>query len=333
MGRTEGLSIAEDFWVALAGPISHIPQMAIWFGISCIFEPIDEYQFDADPSWDFDELKKPDGFVAMLAEQAVLLNAGLLIFNLFIPAYPLDGGRILAALLVSCCCCSVRAAALTTSVVALVLAAAMAAWAIYDLFIDNDDNDNADGGAPIILLLIAIWIGMDAFNLLRYGWQDKATEHALFNKECYRRRAGVAEPSDNSQQFGGGASGAVGAGETDKDTALSRRERRQQERAAKQEVKRQAKESKRQQGQEQQSTDAEEPSGAPNGLPPLEIPPEPDDPMLSPAGAGTSWTTFNTVQVQPPPPMMEEDKPKQRSGWFGRSKRPSQSANADDFVV
>ena len=325
LGRTEGVSVMEDFWVALAGPLTHIPMGAFWFGIYGIFESYKDYQFEADASWDFDKLSTWDGFLATMAEQAMFLNAGLFIFNVFVPAYPLDGGRILCALFVSCCCCSITCAAYSTALIALALAAAMIFFAVYDLFID--DNDDADGGAPLILLMIGVWIGVNSLDLLRHAWQGRAVEHVLFNKQCYRRRAGMND--DGSSPFG---DVPPPAGDSQQ---LSRRELRQQQK----ESKRQAKEAKRQGSgvNRNDNDDSEEPTHTMPIVGNPEVPPQHIDVELSPAGAGTSWTTFNAPAepVSEPPPDLEGSG-KKKSGLgslFRKKSRPSQSQNDDDFVV
>lgn len=273
LGRTEGLSIAEDFWVALAGPLTHIPQAAIWYGIYLIFNAYDDYEFAADASWDFDELQSTDGFITNLCEEAIFLNAALFVFNLFVPAYPLDGGRILASLCVMCCC-KVTTAAYFTSIVALLIAACMAAWGVYDLIFDDD----TDGGSSLFLLLIAAWIFLNSFNLLRMTMAGNALEHALFDKECYRRAEGVDSPSEASER------------------RIEMQAKKKEEKQAKEAKKKEKKNKKKGRNsghneEEEQDEDNEEPSARFQGHNWENETPQPDDPVLSPAGGGTSWTT------------------------------------------
>lgn len=61
---------------------------------------------------------------------ACQLNIGLLAFNLLLPAYPLDGGRILADLLLICRV-PVAAAAKITAAVATLLGAGVLAFGIW----------------------------------------------------------------------------------------------------------------------------------------------------------------------------------------------------------
>jgi len=346
----------EDLWVALAGPLAHVPMAAAWFGIYLIFERYEDYQFDADASWDIDALDGYDGFVSTLAEQAMFLNAGLFAFNVFVPAYPLDGGRILAAILVLCRC-SVQCAAYLTSTVALLLAACMVAYGVYDLFIDGNGNDGngndgADGGAPIVLILIGVWIALNSFALLRCAVMGKATDHALFAKECYRRRAGVGESATDIDNNNDGSTMEV---------SPSKRELRQQRKEEKKRAREEKKRTKQpiipndnhnadDMGESSFGFGQDRPPPPPSStIQDLEPLPPPSDPVLSPAGGGTSWTTFHTVSDPDPSPTLGEssdtdNKQRQRDGGgggggrsftklFGKRNRPSQSNLADDFVV
>ena len=67
----------DDLIVSIAGPLTHIPQALLWYGLSQAFHS--------------------GTFMYMLCVQALRLNISLMLFNLFIPCYPLDGGRIFAA--------------------------------------------------------------------------------------------------------------------------------------------------------------------------------------------------------------------------------------------
>ncbi len=79
-----------DALVAIAGPLTHIPQVGLWYvamyasnrGVVELFWPV---------QWGWD-------FWLALCSAAMLLQIALFLFNL-IPAYPLDGGRLLGAFL------------------------------------------------------------------------------------------------------------------------------------------------------------------------------------------------------------------------------------------
>jgi Zn-dependent protease len=78
-----------DFWVAIGGPLTHIPQAAIWAGLMAaltagqvrLMWPMGPSAYD---------------FLIALCAGGLALQLSLFLFNL-IPAFPLDGGRILAA--------------------------------------------------------------------------------------------------------------------------------------------------------------------------------------------------------------------------------------------
>jgi Zn-dependent protease len=62
------------------------------------------------------------------------LNLYLMVFNLLLPAYPLDGGRIFADLLILCGV-PIRTAAIITVAVAVVFAGGLIAWGIVEVAI------------------------------------------------------------------------------------------------------------------------------------------------------------------------------------------------------
>lgn len=174
LGRTEG-GIMEDFWVALAGPLTHIPMAAFWFAMFCVVASPSSFSFN----FYFSELKTLKGWFAVLFEQTVAFNMIMFAFNLFIPAYPMDGGRCLAALLVRGGV-PVPRAAIITAVTAEIIACCMIAFGIYQVFF----NETGVGG--IMFILIGVFILYLSHALFRMARAGRVHEHPLFSKECYR---------------------------------------------------------------------------------------------------------------------------------------------------
>lgn len=176
LGRTDG-GVMEDFWVALAGPLTHIPMAAVWFALYCIMDSPRSFHFAAVS---YAELETVPGWFATLFESAVMLNAVVFAFNLFIPAYPLDGGRCLAALLVSWGM-AVPRAAMITSFTAMVLAGCMIAYGVYSIIVQSL------GGIMFILVGVLILYSSHAlWHMTRAG---QVYAHPLFARACYRSSA------------------------------------------------------------------------------------------------------------------------------------------------
>ena len=74
----------DSIWVAAAGPGANLIMMIGWAIVWKVLTGI-------DPS-------SPEQFLMLVAQAGVLVNALLMVFNLF-PLLPLDGGRIVAGLL------------------------------------------------------------------------------------------------------------------------------------------------------------------------------------------------------------------------------------------
>jgi len=180
-GPTE--TVLGDFKVAIAGPLTHLPQMAVWIALYAGLEGGDFEFFNMDYNKDDDV-----SFGGRVAAQAFYLNVVLMIFNLFVPAYPLDGGRCLAAALVMCGV-SVMNAAITTAVVGMVIAALIGIYGIASFFTGNS------GG--IFMFAMAAWIFMSSYKMFKltrpasgmYGTpMDQLKQHPVFGQDCYQNR-------------------------------------------------------------------------------------------------------------------------------------------------
>ena len=64
-----------DMFVTIAGPATHVPQALVWLVLATVSNEGNAF--------------------ALICLQSMWLNILLLCFNLFLPAYPLDGGRLL----------------------------------------------------------------------------------------------------------------------------------------------------------------------------------------------------------------------------------------------
>jgi hypothetical protein len=88
----------QEFWVALCGPLMHIPQFVVWVVVMALSSPqgLDYYKSGLNV------VAIQDGgagiWFAQLAKGSIDLNMMLFFLNLLVPAYPLDAARMIAAL-------------------------------------------------------------------------------------------------------------------------------------------------------------------------------------------------------------------------------------------
>ena len=128
-------TVKQDLWITVAGPLVNV---VLWLGCTVLLTRL--IMVGQDAAW-----------MEWLAVTAYL-NWWLLLFNL-IPAFPMDGGRILHGLLLLAGQSRWKAL-YVVSVVACIAAVGMGAWGLWDWL-------SEESSFPIFRLLIAwqVWVG------------------------------------------------------------------------------------------------------------------------------------------------------------------------------
>lgn len=183
--------------VALAGPLTHIPQTIFWWMIYLLVK----YEFDmageATKLWpSFSIFLKtmssgPAGFFQVLAGEAVWLNIILCGFNLCIPAYPLDGGRVYAAGLMLKLKMEPMKAASVTAMTAFVIASAMVGFGIVRIF-------NGGAGFSLYLALVGLYVWGESYELYKAVKSNDLKNHPIFGREIYKSGAAATTSSSNT---------------------------------------------------------------------------------------------------------------------------------------
>jgi Zn-dependent protease len=180
----------DDLKVSIAGPLTHIPQALVWVILLAL-------SADGEVSLTLER----DAFFANLCREAIVINVALFAFNLCVPAYPLDGGRIFCASLLLCGV-GVSTAATVTVYVSGALALLIVALGVY-LY-------------NVMSIFVGAWVGAKAYELHRVNQQGRLDLHPVFNKYCDGGgaaggggRGGNAQPR-SADAGAGGIAGALG---------------------------------------------------------------------------------------------------------------------------
>jgi len=171
----------EDMWVALAGPLTHLPMGALWAALVAAAHP--EHHLTL-------RLMGPlsDHFLLDLCIAGLFLNVSLFLFNLFVPAYPLDGGRVFANALLSSGVEPNRAGRVT-AYLALAIAAAIFAAGVLT--------------ANIFAILVGVHVASQSFQLLQFVQTGVLHLHPLFAHSLSRVGAGAGAAPPAGAAFGG----------------------------------------------------------------------------------------------------------------------------------
>ena len=168
-----------DFRVALAGPLTHIPQMAFWVVMFAAFTGGDFSRFSM--SYYLDELSdSAASFFAVLSQQAFWTNLFILAFNLLVPAYPLDGGRCFAAFLIMRGY-RMEKVALIVSVTAMVLSGGLMLFGMISFIFMHSPNG-------IFMALVSAYIFSSSMNLFNMQKEGRVREHPLFGRAVFEQR-------------------------------------------------------------------------------------------------------------------------------------------------
>ena len=172
-------TLKADLLIALAGVLSHGPQGLFWFLIYLSINSGQTSDFEFRTYFTIIS-SGPQGFFSTVCEQSILLNILLMWFNLFLPVYPLDGGRIMtsAMLLMGV---ALNKAALLTMLITMLVSLVLFVMSIIS-FIDGIGISGTFG------FLLSIFAVVKCYQLYFMITGGRLRDHKLFGRACYINR-------------------------------------------------------------------------------------------------------------------------------------------------
>lgn len=190
-------SLTGDLKVALAGPMTHVPMGLIWWGI---YAGVTSGEHGLMPLTVYLDVLSSGaaGFFEMLSAQAFWINVYLLGFNLFLPAYPLDGGRIYAASLILYLKLKSQTAARVTAITAMIIAFGMITYSIVTFLIPS-----TRGG--LLLGVVGVFVFYQSYELWTAAERNVLGNHPIFGRQCYQDSSSSASgTTENTSSSSGG---------------------------------------------------------------------------------------------------------------------------------
>jgi len=167
-------TLTADLSVAASGPGMHIPMIVFWILMQLITLGKVTTSLTGINFWHD------------VTAAAIGLNIALMLFNLLIPAFPLDGGRILVDVLMLCGLSPESSAGVSVGLSSVV------AFFLITLGL-------LSGLSGLTMIAIGAWIGYQAYILLRHLRNKTINQHPLFSLPS---RAGFQQQQQPAQNAG-----------------------------------------------------------------------------------------------------------------------------------
>eukprot|EP00559_Dactyliosolen_fragilissimus_P008652 CAMPEP_0184872062 /NCGR_PEP_ID=MMETSP0580-20130426/41073_1 /TAXON_ID=1118495 /ORGANISM="Dactyliosolen fragilissimus" /LENGTH=242 /DNA_ID=CAMNT_0027374803 /DNA_START=482 /DNA_END=1210 /DNA_ORIENTATION=+ len=185
-GTTQG-GAKSDFLVAIAGPLMHLPMMGLWAGLAAASGDMKTFG-TRSISRNFID----DGFAEFFytfSRECFWVNVFIFAFNLFLPAYPLDGGRCLGALLIMFGLDKTKAAKITAWV-GILTSIALLIWGVWVWL--------SDKSILFFQFLVSIFIIYSSTNLYNLASSGRIDDDPIFGRSCYNSQN--ATNQNNTEQ-------------------------------------------------------------------------------------------------------------------------------------
>ena len=170
-------SLRDDIRIALTGPLTHVPMCLFWLAMYAAVNngDISDFTFRNYLS---EVSSGAQGFFSTLFKQACLLNLLLMWFNIFIPSYPLDGGRLITSTLLLMGV-ALNKAALLTCFASILFASAIFAWSIYTFI------DDGVGITGVMTVYLVFFVSAECYRVYKCIVGGTLRDHPLFGRDCY----------------------------------------------------------------------------------------------------------------------------------------------------
>ncbi len=173
-------TLKADILIALSGVLSHGPQGLCWFLIYLAINSGQTSNF-AFRIYFTVMSSGAQGFFSTVCEQSILLNILFMWFNLFLPIYPLDGGRIMASIMLMMGV-ALNKAALLCMFITIIVSLVIFIVSIMS-FVDGIGVSGTFG------FVVSIYAVAKCYQLYFMIIGGQLREHLLFGRGCYINRA------------------------------------------------------------------------------------------------------------------------------------------------